>query len=246
MQQIPAASKRLSLSWCALTTLLAAGSGASETAAPPNCERTLGSVVDSPASCAEGTAQHDRSHVASDPTTKLCSDNGAIDVGAAQRLRDELGRRDLSKARRMDIAEALEQAMAQCARAVTPPNVEVVGALYVLLGNQFLSVKDYQRAKQIFATADGFYSSFVIPSLFWLEAIRGAARAQIHLGDLQAAEKTASRQTELARSWVDGQGFVRDALVDALRFEAEVQQAQRQNEKAQRLLSEADELESPQ
>lgn len=72
------------------------------------------------------------------------------------------------------------------------------------------------------------------------------ARAEVHLGNLQAADKVASRHTSLARSWVDGQAFVREVLIDALRFEAEVREAERQTDKASQLLREAEQLESHQ
>ena len=186
----------------------------------------------------------DRSHVAETPRA-LCSDSGVFDVAVAQRMRDELGQRTLSRERVLEVTKALEHGVLQCSGSLEPPNVEMVGALYVSLGNQFLSEKDYSRAKGVFEAADRYYSGFAFPSLMWLEALRGVARSDVRLGDLQAADAVASRQTELARSWVDGQRFVRDILVDALRFEAEVSNAEKQSAKASALMSEAERLESP-
>ena len=118
----------------------------------------------------------------------------------------------------------------------------MVGTLYVLLGNQFLSQKDYPAASESFEAAD--YSRFQFPSLMWLEALRGKARAQFRMGDLRSADRTASRQTDLARSWVERKGFVRDALVDALRFQAQVYDAEGNSKEGNALRAEADRLES--
>lgn len=178
--------------------------------------------------------------------TVLCLDNGVFDVRAAQKVRDELGDRNLKGERLLDIASALDSAASECVSAESRPNVEILGAIYVSLGNRLLTDKDFQTASQVFEDADHYYAKYAFPSLMWLEALRGLARAETRLGEFRAAATAASKQTDLARSWVNREGFVRDALVDALRFEAEVSAAQRQTDRAEQLLSEAAQLDSGQ
>lgn len=174
----------------------------------------------------------------------LCSTDGTFEIEEAQRIRDELSqRRPLSARRLKQIAKALKDE-APCTANLAPPNAEMVGTLYVLLGNQYLSQKKYSGASRSFDGADGYYSRFRFPSLMWLEALRGKARAQFRMGDLRSADRTASRQTDLARSWVERKGFVRDALVDALRFQAQVYDAEGNSKEGNALRAEADRLES--
>ena len=78
----------------------------------------------------------------------------------------------------------------------------------------------------------------------WLEALRGESRAQFRMGELRSADRAASRQTDLARSWVQKGGFVKDALVDALRFEAQVFDTEGRSKQSNALKAEADRVES--
>jgi len=172
----------------------------------------------------------------------LCSAHATFQVSNAHRVRDELSqRRPVGAQRLKQIAKALSDAT-PCIAKLAPPNAEMVGTLYVLLGNQFLSQKDYPAASESFEAAD--YSRFQFPSLMWLEALRGEARAQFRLGNLRSADGTTSRQTDLARLWVNRNGFVRDALVDALRFQAQEYDAEGKSNESNALRTEADQVES--
>lgn len=178
------------------------------------------------------------------PRVALCSADGAFETGEAQRVRDELSqRRPLSARRLKQIVKALNRA-APCIANLAPPNAEMVGTLYVLLGDQYLARKYYSDASGSFERADSYYSRLGFPSLMWLEALRGEARAKFRMGELRSADRAASRQTDLARSWVQRNGFVKDALVDSLRFEAQVSDAEGKSKQSNALKAEADRVES--
>src|ERR1700753_3730480 len=83
------------------------------------------------------TADQSSAHLSQAPIA-LCSDSGAFTVAAAPRARDELGQRHLSQQLLQDISQGLGASVQQCGRSLKPPNVEMVGALYLSLGNQFL------------------------------------------------------------------------------------------------------------
>lgn len=178
------------------------------------------------------------------PRVTLCSADGTFETGEARRVRDELSqRRPLSARRLKEIAAALNDSR-PCSLNLAPPNAEMVGTLYVLLGNQYLVRKDYSAASRSFEGADSYYSRLGFPSLMWLEALRGVTRAQFRMGKLRSADRAASRQTDLARSWVQRSGFVKDALVDSLRFEAQVSDAEGKSKQSDALEAEADRVES--
>jgi tetratricopeptide (TPR) repeat protein len=197
------------------------------------------------ASNAEPAISQQQSHqMGRASSNTLCSRGTMLDMGVAKRLRDELdGHVSLTNERKLQIAETLNMALTQCGRGLDPPDAEFFGGLYVLLGNGFLSNKAYSRAKETFETTDRFYSGSGLQSLGWLEALRGEASADIRLGNLPAADKAAEKQTQLARSWV-AFGFVHDALVDALRFQAKLYELEEKKDKAKALLDEANRLES--
>jgi hypothetical protein len=173
----------------------------------------------------------------------LCSDSGTFDVNVALGLRNELGQRGMKVDRQLEIRQALDTALMQCGSNLSAPNAELVGTLYVLLGNQFLSAMENLPAKNTFEMANRFYSSRALPSLMWLEALQGTTRAEVRLHDLKSADETAAKQAKLARSWVSGQGFPRAVLADALRFQAEVLSAENRSDEAKEIQREADQLE---
>lgn len=174
----------------------------------------------------------------------LCSASETFEIDQAQKVRDELSRRPPPPTRRLtQIAEALNDA-ASCTMSLPPPNAEMAGTLYVLLGNAYLSREDYPSASRAYEGADQYYSRLKFPSLMWLEALRGEARAQFRMGDLPSADRAASRQSELASSWVEKKGFVRAALVDALRFQAQVYDHEGKSELGSAVRDKADRLEA--
>lgn len=173
----------------------------------------------------------------------LCSAREAFEIDQAQKVRDELSRRPPPPTRRLtQIAEALNDA-ASCTMNLSPPSAEMAGTLYVLLGNAYLSREDYPSASRAYEEAGQYYSRLKFPSLMWLEALRGEARAQVRMGDLPSADRAASRQSELASSWVE-KGFVRAALVDALRFQAQVYDREGKSGLGSALRGKADRLEA--
>ncbi len=78
----------------------------------------------------------------------------------------------------------------------------------------------------------------------WLAVLQGEAKAELLLGNVQRADTLASNQTNMAREWVEKKHLASGALVDALRFEAEICKAENQPERAAQLLHEAGRLES--
>lgn len=195
---------------------------------------------------AEGVSAADGRSLLEAGTTAVsfCSTDRTFEMGKARRIRNELGQgQPLSAQRLKQIAKALNDA-ASCISKLAPPDAEMVGTLYVLLGNQYLSQNDYLGASRSFEEADGYYSRLRFPSLMWLEALRGDARAQFRMGNLRSADRSAARQTDLARSWVEKNGFVRDALVDALRFQAQVCDTEGKSKQGNALRTEADRVES--
>lgn len=169
----------------------------------------------------------------------LCAANGTLEMHQAQEARNELGQRPPPAARRLaQIAEALNDATS-CTMNLAPPGAEKVGTLDVLLGNDYLSKSQYESASREYEQAGDYYSRRQLPSLMWVEALRGDARAQLRAGKLQSADRAASKQTGLARSWVE-KGFVGAALVDSLRFQAQVYDAEGKSKLASTLRAEPD------
>lgn len=175
----------------------------------------------------------------------LCSINGQLEMGEAKKLRDELTLRSLhGKSQLLGVSKSLEEAEGDCASRLDMPNAQFFGTLYALLGMEYLSENDTLNARRTFGAGNAFFSSHVAPSLAWLETLQGEARADVQLGNLSAAAETAFKETQLARSWVDEQGFVLSALTRALRFEAEIEQAAGHLGRAKELMREAAERES--
>lgn len=176
---------------------------------------------------------------------RLCASSSSLDIVAAKQLRAELTQSSpMDEKHSMEVAEALLEAEKVCVADLDMSDTQFLGTLYVLLGNQLLAGKQYLSAAQTFEAADRLFKRRAEPSLMWLEAVRGIARVGIELQDFETAADAASKQTHLARSWVSKRGFVRDALVTSLRFEAETRAAAGQSETALQLENEANELES--
>jgi len=180
---------------------------------------------------------------AATPTIKICSEDGTINLDQAHRLRDYLQFKTASKEQLLAISDALGGALSQCS-ARTSLDAETIGNFYVTLGNRLLLEKEYLPAKQTFSSADQLFSQFGSPSLMWLIALQGEAQAELFLGNALRADTIASNQTNMAREWVQTQRLASGALVDALRFEAKICNAENQPERTTRLLNEASRLES--
>lgn len=189
-------------------------------------------------------SQGDSASGASPEVAALCSEGGTLDMNQAHRLRDYLGSATTRKDQLLAIGDALSDALRRCSAGFSIVDAEIVGGLRVVLGNRLILEKEYSRAKQAFETADQVFTRFGVPSLMWLAALQGEARAELMLGNILRADAIASNQANMAREWVDKQHFASGALVDALRFQAKIRTAEDQRESATQLLNEADRLES--
>jgi hypothetical protein len=191
----------------------------------------------------ERAAPIDSARTNPDANAALCLPAGQVDSNGAIRLRDELGLSSTTGSRVVEIKATLAYALEHCSVTSTKLDAEIVGGLYVLLGDRFFVAKNPVEAGAAYSESARLLERFDAPSLMWLAALEGAARAEVVQGRLEAATELAAKQTSLARAWVHEHGFLRSALVDALRFEAQLLEARGQSGAASELAREADDLE---
>lgn len=177
------------------------------------------------------------------PAIWVCSADGTINLDQAHWLRDYLQFTKANKEQLLSISNALSDAIRHCS-VRSSLDAEIIGNFYVTLGDRLILAKEYSHAKKTFSSADQLFSQFVTPSLMWLAVLQGEAKAELLLGNAQRADTIASNQTNMAREWVEKKHLASGALVDALRFEAEICKAENQSERAAQLLHEANRLES--
>lgn len=211
-----------------------------------NTATTVISLTLAAAGCISSAgAEFARTPVGEEVSLELCSDSATLQMDQAKRLRDELSdTHGLNAAQLSQISQTLDAARTQCGSSWAAPSIAFIGALYVMVGDRWLSEHNYANARSTFETAEHLFSEYSVRGLGWLEALRGLAYADIGEGAPGEAERTASTRTKLIKTWIAEGGYPKQWLVDALRFEAEIDRQTGQSARATGLDTEADNLES--
>jgi hypothetical protein len=166
-----------------------------------------------------------------------------VDSDSARELRAKLGEGSSPVQDLNAISFEIRNSLAKCGDTFKPIDAELVGGLFVLLGDRLLSLSETERARDAYESASEVFARFGDPSLMWLAATRGEARSDLLLKNVEGALVKAHGQTEMARSWVERGDLAKGALAAALRFEAEILRANQDDAGANDLAEQARKLE---